>query len=241
MSREERKPFSGKSKELRVMTFNIRHGKGLDGTVSLENILTELKKGQADLIALQEVDRNKLRSGFADQIHFFAECLNMQWCFSPSLQKGMSQYGNGILSTYPIVKSRVHFMPGSMERRSVLQAAVQVGGMLMEIMNTHLGVYEEERKQQSHMIQDLLGQVRRPAILMGDFNMEKDHPLMNNLLHNWHKIELQPKTPTLVNGQEIDHIFINFAAKGAKAWTLPTKASDHVPVLAQIPLNATIT
>ncbi|SDN35928.1 hypothetical protein SAMN04487897_102629 [Paenibacillus sp. yr247] len=59
------------------MTFNIHHGEGLE---------------KADVIALQEVDRYRLRSGFVDQAKALAEQLGMDMRFAPSLTYMLGQY-----------------------------------------------------------------------------------------------------------------------------------------------------
>ena len=51
---------------LRVMTWNIRHGEGLDGRVDLERIAAVIRASGADLVGLQEVDRGVRRTGGVD-------------------------------------------------------------------------------------------------------------------------------------------------------------------------------
>lgn len=229
-------------KFIRVMSFNIRHGEGLSGKVSLEAILEVLKEGDADIIGLQEVDRHLARSGNVDQAAKLASGMGMQWCFSPSLQKGSGEYGNAILSKYPIASERTYFLPGAKERRSVLQADVRIGRKKLVVLNTHLGVTKADREEQVPLLLKIVQSVRCPAVLLGDFNMEADDLLMGTICTEWHKITLRIKAPTLINGQEIDHIITNAAVNGAaatglEAWTLQTQASDHHAVIANIPLN----
>ena len=70
---------------MRIMTFNIRHGKGLDGRVDLSRIIADIKHGDPDIVALQEVDRFHIRSRFADQVKILQNALDMDAFFSPSL------------------------------------------------------------------------------------------------------------------------------------------------------------
>ena len=44
--------------ELKVMTFNIRHGKGMDERVNLERIAKVINKNSVDIIGLNEVDNH---------------------------------------------------------------------------------------------------------------------------------------------------------------------------------------
>ncbi|MCY3003234.1 MAG: hypothetical protein NTV21_15650, partial [Planctomycetota bacterium] len=62
-------------RELRVASYNIKHGEGLDGRVDLERTAAVLARFDADLIALQEVDVGVRRSGGVDQPHALAQQL----------------------------------------------------------------------------------------------------------------------------------------------------------------------
>ena len=55
------------SSAIRVATYNIKHGRGMDGTLDLERTATTLESLGADIIALQEVDDQARRSGGIDQ------------------------------------------------------------------------------------------------------------------------------------------------------------------------------
>ncbi|MEM7223258.1 MAG: hypothetical protein AAF495_09785 [Pseudomonadota bacterium] len=50
---------------MKLVTYNIQYSCGRDGVYSLERIAESVRG--ADLIALQEVERNWIRSGMADQ------------------------------------------------------------------------------------------------------------------------------------------------------------------------------
>ncbi|WP_237088696.1 endonuclease/exonuclease/phosphatase family protein [Paenibacillus larvae] len=43
--------------EFRVVTFNIHHGRGTDRKLNLDRIAQVIEKSQADVIALNEVDK----------------------------------------------------------------------------------------------------------------------------------------------------------------------------------------
>ena len=58
---------------LRVLTFNIHHGRGADGQIDLARIARTVRAASPDLVALQEVDRNTSRSGGQDQLKQLAK------------------------------------------------------------------------------------------------------------------------------------------------------------------------
>jgi len=61
------------AREFRLATFNIRHGVGADGVLDLERVAAVIEQASADVVCLQEVDRNwGARSGFQDQTAWLA-------------------------------------------------------------------------------------------------------------------------------------------------------------------------
>jgi endonuclease/exonuclease/phosphatase family metal-dependent hydrolase len=71
---------------LRVATWNIYGGRTWDGArVDLDLTLATLRRLDADLVALQEVDRDLPRSGGVDQARVLAKALGMRFRFAPAL------------------------------------------------------------------------------------------------------------------------------------------------------------
>jgi endonuclease/exonuclease/phosphatase family metal-dependent hydrolase len=101
---------------LRVATWNIA-GARREGTdqVDLDAVLTAVRALGADLLAVQEVDRNLARSGRADQPAVIAQALGADWFWSyaPALvgddfrplvgpDPGGPAYGNLLVSRLPL-------------------------------------------------------------------------------------------------------------------------------------------
>ncbi len=219
---------------LRVMTFNIRHGRGLNDKVDLAYTADEIARSGAQVVALQEVDRFNIRSYCRDQVRWLAKKLNMHWCFSTSLRFGFTRYGNAVLSVFPQVCKRVVSMPGSKENRTVMEVQIDTDERRFYLINTHLAVSGADRRKQFPLLTEMLVKVNGPAILMGDFNMEIDNRIFMQLAPDWKRIKPAGKTATVQGGQEIDHIFVNRDGVAAKAWVQHTAASDHHAVLADI-------
>lgn len=221
-----------KGANLRIMTYNIRHGRGLGQRVNLNRTLAELATAKADIIGLQEVDRFSMRSGYKDQIKQLATALDMYWYFAPSLSSGWRQYGNGLLSKYPIEVGETIRLPSRFEQRTALQAVIKMKQQAINIINTHLGVSLYERKLQMPALLRILQKATLPTIMMGDFNMETDHELMTELKGKLHKI--CTGQPTFYKGSELDHLFVSSQFQPLKAWTQPSTASDHYPLIAEL-------
>jgi len=86
------------SSAIRVATYNIKHGRGMDGTLNLERTLVTLKTLNADIIALQEVDDQARRSGGVDQASWLAERLGMHAAYGAFMDFQSGRYGLAILS-----------------------------------------------------------------------------------------------------------------------------------------------
>ncbi|MBT8045323.1 MAG: hypothetical protein KJO79_10270, partial [Verrucomicrobiae bacterium] len=84
--------------ELRVLSYNIHHGVGLDGKLDLGRIAKVIRKQNPDLVALQEVDKLVTRSDKTDQAVVLAKYLGLHVVFGKSIDFQGGVYGNAILS-----------------------------------------------------------------------------------------------------------------------------------------------
>lgn len=72
---------------MRVATFNLLHGRSLsDGLVDLDRLRAAVREIGADVLGLQEVDRDQPRSGGADLTEVTAQAMDAaHWRFVPAL------------------------------------------------------------------------------------------------------------------------------------------------------------
>ncbi len=253
---------------LKVMSYNIQIGATTQNPgwdvkkFNLDAIAEVIREQDPDIVALQEVDRLRSRSGKADQVVYLAEKLGMYWAYSPSYfdietREGRGMYGNAILSKYPIVSSYAHtlwrrgqLMPGEydwvIEKRSILETKIDVNGRLINVFSTHLSTTADQRQIQTAEIKTLLTQMKGPKILMGDFNAKPQDPEMKNLSRYVDVLEQSPikgsQRATWPNGtastEAIDYILVSkeWELKEAKVVIEETGASDHNPIVAIISL-----
>jgi endonuclease/exonuclease/phosphatase family metal-dependent hydrolase len=109
---------------VRIATFNILHGRSLDdGRVDVDRLAAAVKSLDADVLGLQEVDRDQPRSLGADLTAVAAEAMGaVDHQFVAALsgtpggtwmaatgdeQPGSASYGVSLLSRYPVVSWRV--------------------------------------------------------------------------------------------------------------------------------------
>ena len=138
---------------MKLVSYNIQYGKGLDGQVDINRILAAVQ--DAEIIALQEVDRYWPRSGLSDQVQQLSEGLpDHHWVYGAGIDlhyedstpgdNKRRQFGNMILSRFPIETSRHHLLPkrGSTGpvslQRSALEATIRVFDQKVRIYSVHL-------------------------------------------------------------------------------------------------------
>ncbi|XOK60457.1 endonuclease/exonuclease/phosphatase family protein [Paenibacillus elgii] len=238
-------PGSGKERPLQVMTYNIRHAEGMDGRLNPQAVLRDLKAANADVIALQEVDRLQWRSGMQDQARYFAQAMGMHWIYAPAIRRGVSQYGVVLLSRYPLEAPQIHPLTGGREPRLLLTAELRLSDRTVTVATTHLSVEAEGRTREWSQLLAALQNGQTPLILLGDFNSPSSSPELQETVRGLGLNEIRPKPsslPTVAHGGRIDHIFSNLPAD-RPALVRNSRASDHRPVSAslnenEIPLRA---
>jgi endonuclease/exonuclease/phosphatase family metal-dependent hydrolase len=164
---------------VRVMTYNIHHGAGMDGQIDLDRIAAVIRDTEADLVSLQEVDRGVARSGGVDQPAVLAELTGLQVVFEMNIAIEGGAYGNAILSRYPIESHENHFLPRMQqnEQRGLLEARVRVGKRPLVFCATHLDYRpdDSERVASVTLLERLLEpHAQTPVIVAGDLNAEPD-------------------------------------------------------------------
>ncbi len=86
---------------IRVLSYNIRHGEGMDGQVDLARIAAVIRSARPDLVSLQEVDVGTERTNRIDQVATLARLTGMAPIFVGNITYQGGDYGNAILSAYP--------------------------------------------------------------------------------------------------------------------------------------------
>lgn len=235
---------------LRIMTYNIRTGLGLDRVRSLERVARVIREARPTIVALQEVDFARPRSGAVDQAAALADLLDMHHLAAPSLRTDSGSYGNAILSREPLERVRhevLPHMPGT-EPRSAMWVRVIHDGVRVEIINTHLSFRRVDRPLQ---IAELLGphwlaheDAGPHTILCGDLNCsprDAGFRRLTDLLMDAQRVtpgRARTTWPTRRPFRRIDHILASPAVTIEEARVVRARparvASDHFPVVADV-------
>ncbi|MET9771180.1 endonuclease/exonuclease/phosphatase family protein [Streptomyces sp. NPDC006415] len=248
----------GRGLPLRVATYNIHAGAGMDGVFDLDRQTAELRSLDADVIGLQEVDRHwGSRSEWRDLAGELARRLRMRVSFAPiySLDPAepggpRAEYGVAVLSRHRIVSAENHEItrlstqdPNSAPAPApgFGEVVVRVRGLPVHVYVTHLD-YRPDPAVRVAQVADtrrIMAEDRGPQILLGDFNAEPAAPELAPL---WGELtDAAPGAPTfpaLDPVKRIDFVAVSKNRIGVRrAWVPESVASDHRAVVADLLLR----
>ena len=222
--------------EVRLLAYNIKHGRGMDGKIDLKRIAKVIAAHQPDLVALQEVDNRCTRSGEIDQAAELGRLLGMHHAFGTFMDFQGGQYGMAVLSRFPIKKAVRHQLPEGAEPRCAMEIEVEIRpGDPFSFISIHNDWTKPElRVPQVKALLETVEAYSHPVVLAGDFNATRDDASMT-LLKGWNvaRKEGAPDTfPSVAPKIEIDY----FVIRGWRGVQGPCRvgneqvASDHRPV-----------
>lgn len=231
---------------MRLVTWNIRAGRGIDEVRSLQRIIDVLREIDADIVCLQEVERRMPSSGFEDQPAKLAVALGMTALFQTNLRLGPGAFGNAILSRYPLTKLADHALPNPRERagilrypekRRALEVAVQHLSSPLTVFVTHWSLDSHDRLKSARILAERVKRANAPVIAAGDFNAEErsDEILRfreeSELIDSWPQGEMT--YPADVPNVRIDYVWHSREIQVQSARSASTLASDHLPVIVE--------
>jgi endonuclease/exonuclease/phosphatase family metal-dependent hydrolase len=232
---------------LRVMSYNIHVGVGMDKKLDLQRIANVIANEKPDLVGLQEVDRGVKRTEGKDEIAELASLTRMHYAFAHNLDYQGGQYGVAILSRYPIqnIVHRKFANTRESERRGMLQVEVNTGKRILTFVTTHLDyLYADGRLFEAEQLLGLLADVKGPLVVVGDFNDEPSGTTYRLISGGFDDAWVSSKGaglsyPADKPVKRIDYIFTRRGdrVRVKKAWIVNTLASDHLPVVADIELR----
>jgi len=211
---------------LRLMTYNVHGCRGMDGKVAPHRIARVIAREDPDIVCLQELDVERLRSGGVDQARAIAERLEVDYHFHAVAELGDGgRFGNAILSRHPLQLVETRALPAAprakgvlnLEDRGALLVAVEVNGTRVRIVNTHLSILASERRHQARALlaDDFLGDpgLEGPMLLAGDLNAAP---------RSWTVRQLETRLRNAVPRDD----------RGLRTWTgrTPLRRIDHVLV-----------
>jgi endonuclease/exonuclease/phosphatase family metal-dependent hydrolase len=235
----------------RIVTYNVHRCVGTDRRLDVARVAAVLAQLNPDIVALQELDVGRRRTGHVDQAHQIAERLEMTHHFHAALQVEEERYGDAILTALPERLVKAGPLPGydpirALEPRGALWVEVDVDGRPLQVINTHLGLVPREQQiQASHLAGNAWldhADCAWPAILLGDFNATS-----SSLVYRTLTAKLQPARrlarrkqpsstfPSPLPVLRIDHLFVSPGIEVLDVFApfdpLTRSASDHLPLV----------
>lgn len=233
---------------VRVLSYNIHHGEGLDGRIDLARIAGVIRSVDPDVVALQEVDIRTGRSGGVDLLLELARLTGMQPVFGQTIPHQGGLYGNAVLARFPVAGFANHALAGR-EPRGVIDALVSPppgtkGKTSFHFLATHLDLNEPDRLAAAARIEQVVNTwpPGTPAILAGDMNAVPGTKPIQALERIWTEAKGQGPlltSPAQAPKRQIDYIFVRPAARWRviEARVLDEAvASDHRPLFAVVEL-----
>lgn len=222
---------------LRIMSFNIRNGKGLDDVTDYQRTADAINKACPDVVAVQEIDSMTGRSGQKDVLRELAERTLMHHTYAPAIEYDGGKYGIGMLSKEKPLGFRYLSLPGREETRALL--IVEFEKYIYCCM--HLSLTEEDRMLSLPLIKQEVAAAHKPVFIAGDMNAHPDSEFIKALRQDfvWLSNPKQFTFPANKPDETIDYIAAYakdttaFARISSRVLDEPV-ASDHRPVVADI-------
>ncbi|MDX6749394.1 endonuclease/exonuclease/phosphatase family protein [Geminicoccaceae bacterium 1502E] len=158
---------------MRLLTWNIQYGLGRDDRYDIARIAREIAAHEADVVALQEVERFWQRSGMIDEpAELAARLPGYHWVFGANLDMHAGtaeapdrrrQFGTMLLSRTPILSTRNFPLPklGALAQHSIQQGALEgviltPAGRPLRLYSVHLShLCSETRLPQVEALLDI--------------------------------------------------------------------------------------
>ncbi len=240
---------------LRVMTYNIHSCVGIDGRLRPERIARAINRFHPDIVAVQEVDAHRARSGRFHQAEWLAAHLEFQHVFRSMLEEEEEKYGIAVFSSLPFDTMRMDLLTKAggrsvlAEARGAIWLKIDVGGHPLHFINTHFGLKADERNRQAAELlsERWIGGIPddEAVILCGDFNATARSVAMQRLAATMQEVGFAPGQgrraatfPSIRPVLRLDHIFTSQHLRVGKVVVprdLPVAiASDHLPLIADL-------
>lgn len=240
-----------------AMTYNIAGGRdynNLPAKFAPDAAAEVIKSADPAFCALNEVDFNLPRSKCCHLAEYIGDKLGYYSYFGRAVTWGTGDYGNALISKYPIYSAEtipVHDPQNKEEKvyyetRCIIKAKVSLPERETTVIVTHFGLALTEQMNSVSALLKVLADTTGPCILLGDFNVTPEHPLlaplgflMNSAYDKREDKDVfsfpsrQDISPDYYNHM-IDYIYTSRDFEIKRSFVKEASASDHKPFLAEL-------
>ena len=248
-------------RQLRIVSYNIQHGVGMDQKLDYKRIAGVLENINPDVVAVQEVDSMTRRTNNTYSLGEIADHMRYYASYAPAISFDGGKYGIGILSRKRPIRTEQHALPGREEARTLLVAEFDD----YVFAATHLSLTEADLMASISIIENIAKKYSKPFIIAGDLNAQPDSPFIKKFQKSFHICNNKGKSWPADNPREcLDYIAVYKSygdvrrpGPAEKGWeqyrpyvgepavtlhseVVNTLASDHRPIYADIVLPTPI-
>jgi len=216
---------------VKVATWNVRHGRPPRGFTSNRKLAATVARLDADVVAVQEVDRRVIRSWFADQPAVVARAAHaLTNDYAPARRVALIGDDGVALS----VRGQATFRRLRLPHRWG-QARVALIGTTADatFVTTHLQNQADEARYQLDWLLEELAPVPRPRVLLGDLNLRTEDIEDRLRAAGFTLAGGGPTEPAWAPLQRIDHVAVDGFAIGAVS-IVEVPVSDHRPLIVEL-------
>ncbi|WP_119418230.1 endonuclease/exonuclease/phosphatase family protein [Desertibaculum subflavum] len=220
---------------VRLATWNIHAGRGIDGTYDLGRTIAILRRHDPDIVALQELDS---RGREVAPLAYLAETLGGHAAEARTITAPDGHYGHAVISRWPFTRTRLHDLSESRrEPRAAIETWIETPYGALHLTAVHLGLRFGERRRQAARLAKIAEPGAAATVMLGDFNeWGWRGPVRRTLA-----VVMQGRTrhrtfPARWPLLRLDRIYCRPAEALIRSWTdrAAREASDHLPVIADI-------
>jgi len=234
--------------EIRLMTYNIRKGKGANGRAknSMPRLGQALDGLKVDLLLCQEVFHGE--SDGSSQSAALAQSLQMSCYYGANKFRQIGHHGNTTFTRLKVERFENHdISTNRLEKRGALYLRMKFNGSSLHVFNVHLGLNKKQRLEQlsriRRMVPERCGE-DEPVVLAGDFNdwsRKLDRTVIEQLGFSNAFADLGHKETRTWHARKpifgLDRIYVkNLKIRkverlSGEPWS---ELSDHLPLLADV-------
>lgn len=230
--------------QLTFATYNIHKAVGTDRRRDPERILSVLREIDADVIALQEVDR---RIGQRASVIDRALLDDSPWHAADVARRprSLGWHGNAILVRrgLDVVEAEALHLP-MLEPRGAARADILVDGHRVRVIGMHLDLSGLRRRDQIRAVLRHIGGCNPgcPTVMMGDFNQwGLKSGAMREFGETWQVLDTGRSFPSRQPLACLDRVVTSHewscAGHHVHHSATAAQASDHLPVVAHLKLH----
>lgn len=242
----ERHEDAAANADLVLASYNIHKCVGADGRFDPHRIATVIDELDADVVALQEVDRRfGRRDGLLDLLHIEQQSGLIAVPVANRVN-GHGWHGNAMLYREAAVRDLHRItLPGA-EPRGAILVDLEIAGGSLRIIAAHLGLLRRSRaKQIDALLTEVSERGTKPTVIVGDLNEWRlgNRSALSGLHPTFGPVDTAlPSFPARYPLLALDRVYATPTAliRRIEVHDSPTArtASDHRPIKAYIRLSA---